>query len=295
MRPRRIALLITTITLIVLTVPAASAHSQAPTLSHLRAQLRKVRTQRHHAQATLSKARTDLDGVRALVAAAGGLPAFVTAQAAADPAPAPFPDATASPEATPSPDATPQPTPAPTTVAAGDAAAGDVSGYVSGGADLPTLIAALRPSLATRLLADGAVTADEVSALERRVVRWRRFVRRLRRAERSLARRIAIRSRIAAWNRKGAWRPLIEIAARRRGISANGLYRLMMAESGGRRYAGTTYKGLFQYYPGTWRASWNPWGDESIYNGWAQIQATAYAIDRGMGPSNWPATYPAAF
>jgi len=69
----------------------------------------------------------------------------------------------------------------------------------------------------------------------------------------------------------------------------------MMAESGGRRYAGTTYKGLFQYYPGTWRASWNPWGDESIYNGWAQIQATAYAIDRGMGPSNWPATYPAAF
>ena len=43
------------------------------------------------------------------------------------------------------------------------------------------------------------------------------------------------------------------------------------------------YKGLFQYYPATWSGSWNPWRRHSIFDGWAQIRATAYALSRGMG------------
>ena len=70
---------------------------------------------------------------------------------------------------------------------------------------------------------------------------------------------------------------------------------MMMLESGGRRSAGSRYKGLYQYYPGTWYGDWNPWRHESIYDGWAQIRATAYALGRGMGPSQWPYTYPMAF
>ena len=88
---------------------------------------------------------------------------------------------------------------------------------------------------------------------------------------------------------------LIAIAAAKYGVSARGLHRMMMLESGGRRTAGTLYKGLFQYHPSTWRASWNPWRRQSIFDGWAQIRATAYAIRRGMGPSQWPNTYRMAF
>lgn len=282
MSARRIALLITTIALTFITFPVASASAETPTLLQLRTELRQVRTHLQRASGTLASARTDLREVRAVVAAVGGLPAVVSLPVAAEPAPTP----------TPSPDATPYPSATPTldTEAAGDTA---LSG--TGTPDVTALVSALRPALAARLLADGSVTTAEVEALQARVVKWRRIVRRLRRAEASLEARIALRLQIAAWNRDGVWRPLIEIAAKRRGISADGLYRLMMAESGGRRFAGSTYKGLFQYYPGTWRASWNPWRTQSIYNGWAQIQATAYAIDRGMGPSSWPSTYWAAF
>ena len=70
---------------------------------------------------------------------------------------------------------------------------------------------------------------------------------------------------------------------------------MMMLESGGRRAVGGMYKGLFQYHPSTWAGSWNPWRRESISNGWAQIRATAYALRKGMGPSQWPNTYPMAF
>ena len=69
------------------------------------------------------------------------------------------------------------------------------------------------------------------------------------------------------------------------------MYRMMMRESGGRRYAGSTFKGLFQYHPGTWTASWNPWRHDSIYDGSSQIFATAYAVHRGWGPRMWPNTY----
>jgi hypothetical protein len=71
------------------------------------------------------------------------------------------------------------------------------------------------------------------------------------------------------------------------------MYRMMMRESGGQRFAGsgTAFKGLFQYHIGTWAASWNPWRHDDIYDGSSQIFATAYAIHKGMGPSMWTTTF----
>ncbi|MEE4274644.1 MAG: hypothetical protein V2J16_02080, partial [Thermoleophilia bacterium] len=138
-------------------------------------------------------------------------------------------------------------------------------------------------------------SADDIAALERRVARLKASARGWRERVEDLARRVRRRERIATWNRRGEWRPLIKIAARRYHVDAGALYRMMIYESGGRRTAGTTYKGLFQYLPSTWKASWNPWRGASIYNGWAQIRATAYAIKRGYGPRMWPSTYPRAF
>ena len=151
------------------------------------------------------------------------------------------------------------------------------------------------PVLAATLLADGVVTADEVAAQQARSVRAMKLARRWSVKVRRLQQRIRTLQQIAGWNRRGQWKPLIEIAGRKYGVSTAGLHRMMMLESGGSRTAGTTYKGLFQYYPTTWSGSWNPWRRESIYNGWAQIRATAYALSRGMGRSQWPNTYPMAF
>ena len=153
----------------------------------------------------------------------------------------------------------------------------------------------MSPALAATLLADGVVTADEVAAQQARKTKWKRLARRWTTRVRSLEKRIRTLRQIAGWNRRGKWKPLIRIACKKYGVSASSLQRLMILESGGRRTAGTTYKGLFQYYPSTWTGSWNPWRRHSIFNGWAQIRATAYAISRGMGPSQWPNTYPMAF
>jgi hypothetical protein len=94
----------------------------------------------------------------------------------------------------------------------------------------------------------------------------------------------------------GVWWPLIQSAAAANGIWAEGLYRLMQAESGGSAAAsnGVDY-GLFQYSLGTWKGSWNPWRSASIVDGSAQIKATALAIHLGDGPAWWPFTYPYAF
>ncbi len=94
----------------------------------------------------------------------------------------------------------------------------------------------------------------------------------------------------------GPWWPLIKSAAGADGVWAEGLYRLMLAESGGSAAAsnGIDY-GLFQFAPGTWKGSWNPYGAASILDGGAQIRATALAIHLGYGPSWWPSTYPWAF
>lgn len=94
----------------------------------------------------------------------------------------------------------------------------------------------------------------------------------------------------------GPWWPQIKSAAAANGVWAEGLYRLMLAESGGSATVsnGVDY-GLFQYAAGTWKSSWNPWHSASILDGAAQIKATALAIHRGYGPSWWPSTYPWAF
>jgi peptidoglycan hydrolase CwlO-like protein len=97
----------------------------------------------------------------------------------------------------------------------------------------------------------------------------------------------------------GGWWPAIKDAGAANGISADGLYRLMMIESGGNASivggSGGRFCGLFQYFPGTWKGSWNPWRGESIFSGTAQIKATAFAIKMGKGPSWWSPSYQWAF
>ncbi len=95
----------------------------------------------------------------------------------------------------------------------------------------------------------------------------------------------------------GHWWPLIQRAAAANGVSARGMYRLMMIESGGSPAVvgpGGFY-GLFQYCPSTWRGSWNPYRASSITDGAAQIRATALALRMGKGPFWWRNTYPWAF
>jgi peptidoglycan hydrolase CwlO-like protein len=95
------------------------------------------------------------------------------------------------------------------------------------------------------------------------------------------------------------WWPLIKQAADANSINAMGLYRLMMIESGGIASivggAGHQFCGLFQYWPPLWKASWNPWRAQSIFNGPAQIKATALAIRLGHGPFWWNPSYQWAF
>ncbi len=155
--------------------------------------------------------------------------------------------------------------------------------------------AGMDQALAAQMLADGVVTAEEVACVQARADHlkgaahiWARRVRRLGKRLRRLV-------QIDEWAQRGKWQPLMAIAGHTYGVSPTGLYRMMMFESGGRRYANGTYKGLFQYCSSAWTASWNPWRHASIFDGWAQIRATALAISKGMGPSQWPNTYPRAF
>jgi len=156
--------------------------------------------------------------------------------------------------------------------------------------------AAMDPALAAWLLADGVVGDDEIAALQTRVARAKALVHRRTVRVRNLASRVRLRRQIATWARRHDWRPLIAIAGRQYGVSPAGLYRMMMLESGGQpAVVSGPYNGLFQYTTSEWARPWNPWRHESIYNGWAQIRATALALSRGMGPSQWPNTYPMAF
>ena len=95
---------------------------------------------------------------------------------------------------------------------------------------------------------------------------------------------------------QGQWWPLIQQAAGANGVSARGMYRLMMIESGG--YASIVgpggYYGLFQYHPTTWKGSWNPYRAADITDGAAQIRATALALGMGHG-AWWEPSYSWAF
>ena len=108
--------------------------------------------------------------------------------------------------------------------------------------------------------------------------------------------RIRQLKQIAEWNRRGQWKPLIAIACKKYGVSAAGLHRMMMLESGGRRTVGSgPYKGLFQYYPSTWTRELEPLAPREHLQRLGADPATAYVISSGMGPSQWPNTYPMAF
>ena len=95
----------------------------------------------------------------------------------------------------------------------------------------------------------------------------------------------------------GPWWSLIQAAAASNGVSARGMYRLMMIESGGSAVVVGPggYYGLFQYAPTTWKGSWNPWRTSSITDGAAQIKATALAIHQGYGHSWWDPSFTWAF
>jgi peptidoglycan hydrolase CwlO-like protein len=95
----------------------------------------------------------------------------------------------------------------------------------------------------------------------------------------------------------GGWWPLIQSAAAANGIDAKAMYRLMMIESAGQanNVSSGMFYGLFQYYPDTWKASWNPWRNCDICDGAAQIKATALALKMGKGPYWWTNSYRWAF
>ncbi len=96
---------------------------------------------------------------------------------------------------------------------------------------------------------------------------------------------------------QGQWWPLIQSAAAANGVSARGMYRLMMIESGG--FASVKgpggYRGLFQFAPSTWRGVWNPYRSASITDGAAQIRAAALALHLGYGHAWWDPSYSWAF
>jgi soluble lytic murein transglycosylase-like protein len=152
------------------------------------------------------------------------------------------------------------------------------------------------PALAAQLLADGVVSDAEIAALQTRVAEARKVVVRRAAQVRRLAKRVQRRAQIATWAQRHDWRPLIEIAGRKYGVSPAGLYRMMILESSGQpTCVSGPYKGLFQFTTSEWARSWNPWRHESIFDGWAQIRACALALSRGLGPGQWPNTYPMAF
>ena len=138
-----------------------------------------------------------------------------------------------------------------------------------------------------------APSSPTLAKLQAKVRKERRAVRRWKHRVRRLAARVHLQRRLAAWESHGMWKPIIRMAAAKYHVKADGMYRMMMRESGGRRFAGsnTAFKGLFQYYTGTWAASWNPYRHDSIYDGSSQIYATACAIHRGMGAQMWTTTW----
>ena len=154
---------------------------------------------------------------------------------------------------------------------------------------LETAKAALSAAILAHQQRGTGVLVLKVRAARRAVRSWKAVVRGL------LARRT--QQAAAASGSAGSWRPEIRRAAEKYGVSAAGLYRLMMLESGGKARAvgAGRYYGLFQYALGTWKGDWNPCGGRNVFNGAAQIEATAYAVKKGMGRSMWGNTYPAAF
>jgi hypothetical protein len=146
---------------------------------------------------------------------------------------------------------------------------------------------------ATGLAAPAAAESADVKALRARVTKARKQVNLWKKKVRELAAQVEEEEQIAGWERERDWMPIMKIAAQRFNVRAEGLYRMMMRESGGDPRAGASgqFRGLFQYWTGTWKNDWNPYRAESIFDGSAQIFATAYAIHKGMGPQMWTTTF----
>lgn len=78
----------------------------------------------------------------------------------------------------------------------------------------------------------------------------------------------------------GEWGPYLVEAAEAYGQDPAALYRVMICESRGDSNADNgVCKGLFQFNPGTWAGT--PFGDQSIFEGRAQIQAAAWMWSQG--------------
>jgi hypothetical protein len=236
-------------------IAGAAALLAAPADHAGAAGVSSLATRLSHARHRLNDARTELRDARRSYH-----DALLAAQAPTPgPTPAPTPSMTALPAA---PDPSASPTVEPTPAASGQPAS------------------------------PAPATPATIAQLKARVQRDAHHVHRLKVIVRSLQRRLVF-ARAAA---HGQWMPIISDAARRNHLSATGLYRLMKLESGGRTHAENgAFHGLFQYCWSTWRSAWNPWRGRSLYDGEAQIRATAVAIRRGWGPSMWPNTYPLAF
>jgi hypothetical protein len=79
----------------------------------------------------------------------------------------------------------------------------------------------------------------------------------------------------------GHW-PTIVAAASKYGVDAEEMFNVMMCESKGYTYAGSTYKGVFQYHPDTWSGASRLAGypNADIYDAKAQIYVTAWKVSR---------------
>ena len=157
----------------------------------------------------------------------------------------------------------------------------------------PTPTSTLAPSPSPSPTATPAPAGPSVKQLQAQVAKARRAVRVWNLRVRRLARQYRQERQMASWEKQHDWMPIIKVAAAKYHVKADGMYRMMMRESGGQQYAGSSgaFKGLFQYHMGTWTSSWNPWRRDSIYDGSSQIFATAYAIHKGMGAQMWTTTF----
>ena len=105
-----------------------------------------------------------------------------------------------------------------------------------------------------------APAGPSVEELQAQVAKARRAVRVWNLRVRRLARQYRQERQMARWEKHHEWMPIIKVAAAKYHVKADGMYRMMMRESGGQQYAGSSgaFKGLFQYYTGTWSVELEP-------------------------------------
>ena len=78
-------------------------------------------------------------------------------------------------------------------------------------------------------------------------------------------------------------------------MSKAGLYRMMMLESGGQRTGRRHVQGPLPVLPATWARQLEPVARTEHLQRLGADPRDAYALGSGMGPSQWPITYPMAF